>query len=42
VVVADGCGESVTDGGNNAIGSICTSYDGSGYGAKWERSNRLL
>jgi hypothetical protein len=37
VVAKEGRDVGVTDGGGDAIGSIHTLYDGSGYGAKQER-----
>jgi hypothetical protein len=42
VVVGDGRGEGITDDSGGAIGSISTTIDGSGYGAKRESSTRLL
>jgi hypothetical protein len=42
VVAGEGRSEGVTDGGDDAIGSIRTLIGGSGYGAKRESSARLL
>jgi hypothetical protein len=42
VVAGEGRRAGVTDGGSGAIGSIRTPIEGSGYGAKWDSSTRLL
>jgi hypothetical protein len=42
VVASDGAGEGTTPGGGGTIGSIRTSLDGCGYGAKRDNSTLLL